>query len=59
MIKIRPIKNNQYDCLINYIPEPTRESAVSFKNEVISLFKTNTTKENKQTKNTKLEILLY
>ena len=45
MIKIRPIKNNQYDCLINYIPEPTTESAVSFKNEVISLFKTNTTKQ--------------
>ena len=45
MIKIRSIKNNQYDCLINYIPEPTRESAVSFKNEVISLFKTNTTKQ--------------
>ena len=42
--KIRPIKNSWCDWLINYIPEPIRESAGGFKNKVISLFKINTPK---------------
>ena len=43
--KIRPIKNTWYDCLINYILEPIRKSVDGFKDKVISLFKTNTTKQ--------------
>ena len=31
-----------YDWSINYIPEPVRKTAVSFKDKVVSFFKTNT-----------------
>ena len=44
MKKIRPIKNTWYDWLINYIPEPIRKSVGGFKDKIVSLFKTNTTK---------------
>ena len=40
MKKIRPTKNNWYDWLINYIPEPIRKSVGGFKNKIISLFLT-------------------
>ena len=58
---IKSFKNTWYDWLINYILEPIRKSVTGFKNNVISLFKTNTPKkksvwERKQiqlTKNTK------
>ena len=39
--KIRPIKNTWYDCLINYIPDPIRKSLGGFKDNIVSLFKTN------------------
>ena len=39
--KIRPIKNTWYDCLINYIPDPSRKSLGGFKDNIVSLFKTN------------------
>ena len=45
MKKIRPIKNAWYDWLINYIPEPIRKSAGSFKDKIASLFKTNVPKQ--------------
>ena len=45
MKKIRPINNTWYDWLINYIPEPIRNSALGFKNKVISPFKTSTPKQ--------------
>ena len=38
--KIKPIKNTWYDLLINFIPEPLRESVGGF-----SLFKTNKPKK--------------
>ena len=41
MKKIGPIKNTWYDCLITYIPEPIRESAGGFKDEIV--FKINST----------------
>ena len=41
MKKIRTIKNTWYDSLINYIPEPIRNSVGRFKNKIISLSKTN------------------
>ena len=44
MKKISPIKNTQQDLLINYLPEPIIKSAGCFKDQVISLFKTNTLK---------------
>ena len=45
MKKIMPIKNTWSDCLINYIPEPIRKSVGGFKDKIISLFKTNTSKQ--------------
>ena len=39
------IKNTSYDCLINYISDPIRNSVGSFKDNVISLFKTKTLKQ--------------
>ena len=45
MNKIRPIKNNWYDWLINYFPEPIRKSVGGFNDKVINLFKTNTPKQ--------------
>ena len=41
-MKIRLIKNTWWDWLINYIPEPITKSVCGFKNQVISLFITNT-----------------
>ena len=46
MKKIRQIKNTWYDQLINYIPEPIRKSVGGFKDVIVSLFKTNTPKNN-------------
>ena len=46
MKKIRPIKNTWYDWLINYISEPKRKSVRGFKGKIVSLFKTNTPKQN-------------
>ena len=43
--KTRPIKNNWYDWLINYIPEHIRENVGGFKDKIVSLFKTNTPKQ--------------
>ena len=45
MKKIRSIKNTWYYWLINYIPEPIGKSVDSFKDKVISLFKTSTPKQ--------------
>ena len=45
MKKIRPIKNNWYDWLFNYIPKPIRKSVGSFKDKFVRLFKTNTSKQ--------------
>ena len=42
---IKSFKNTWYDWLINYILEPIRKSVTGFKNNVISLFKTNTPKK--------------
>ena len=42
---IRSIKNNTYDWLINYIPEPIKKSGGGFKDKGISLFKKNTPKQ--------------
>ena len=47
MKKIRSIKNTCYDWFINYISEPIKKG--SFKDKVASLFKTNTSKQTKQT----------
>ena len=44
MKKIRPIKNNCYDWLINYITEPIRKSVGDFKDEIVSVSKTKTPK---------------
>ena len=45
MKKIRPIKNNWYDWLINFIPEHIRKSVGGFKDKIIRLFDTNTPKQ--------------
>ena len=45
MNKIRPIKNTWYHWLINYIPEPIRKTVGGFKDKIVSLFKTNTSKQ--------------
>ena len=45
MKKIRPIKSNWHEWLINYIPESTRKSINGSKDKVISVFKTNTPKQ--------------
>ena len=68
MKKLRSIKNTWYDWLINYIPETIRKSVGGFKDKVISLFSTNTSKEtvyrrgqklNSHKHKTKLEIFSY
>ena len=45
MKEIRLIKIIWYDWLINYISEPIRKSVGGFKDQAISLFKTNTPKQ--------------
>ena len=46
MKKIRPFKCPRYDWLINYIPEHVRKSVGGvIKDKIISLYKTNTSKE--------------
>ena len=45
MKKLRPIKNTSYDWLINYIPDPIRKRVGGFKDKIVSLFKTKTTKQ--------------
>ena len=45
MKKIGSIKNTWYDWLINYIPDPVRKSLGSFKDKILSIFKTNTPKQ--------------
>ena len=48
--KERPIKNSQSEWLINYIPNPTKETVGSFEDKAVNLFKTNTPEEyDKQT----------
>ena len=67
MKKIRQIKNNWYDWLINYIPELIRKSVGGFKDKILSLFKTNKPKQIMYGRGKKLckpqtkilEILLY
>ena len=41
----RPIKSTWYDWLINYIPELIRKNVISFKDKVVSIFKTNASKD--------------
>ena len=43
--KIRPVKNIWSDWLINYIPEPIRKSVGGFKDKIVILFMTNTSKQ--------------
>ena len=43
--KKRTNKNTCYDWLINYIPEPVRKNVCGFKDKVVSLFKTNTSRQ--------------
>ena len=45
MKKIRLIKNNWYDWLINYIPQLKRKSAGGFKDIILSLLKKNKPKQ--------------
>ena len=45
MKKKRPIKNTWYYWLIKYVPNPIRKTVGGFKDEVVSLFKTNTPEE--------------
>ena len=45
MKKMRPIKNTWYDLLIDYVPEPIRKSLGGFKDKIVTLFKTNTSKQ--------------
>ena len=45
MKKIRPVKNTQYDWLINYIPKSLRKSVGDFKDKIVRVFKTNTPKK--------------
>ena len=45
MNKVRPLKKIWYYWLTNYIPEPIRKSVGGFKDEIVSLFKTNTPKQ--------------
>ena len=44
--KIRPVRNTWYDCFNNYFPEPIRKSVDGFKDKIVSLFKSNTPKQN-------------
>ena len=65
MKKIRPVKNTQYDQLINYIPKPLRKSVGGFKDKILRVFKTNTPKKSvygrrkKLSKPRNLKSLLY
>ena len=43
--EISPFKNDWYDWLINYIPDPIIKSVAGFKDKIVSLFKTNTPKK--------------
>ena len=43
--KIRPTKNTWYDWLINYVREPITKMVRGFKDEILSLFNTNTPKQ--------------
>ena len=45
MNKVKPVKKIWYYWLTNYIPEPIRKSVGGFKDEIVSLFKTNTPKQ--------------
>ena len=45
MKKIGPNENTWYDWLINYIPEPIRKTVGGFKDKIVTLFKTNTSKQ--------------
>ena len=45
MKKRRPIKNTWFDWLVNYVPVPIKKSAGGFKDNIVSLFKTNTPKQ--------------
>ena len=45
MKRKRPIENNWYDWLINYVPKPIRKIVGGFTNTVVSLFKTNSPKD--------------
>ena len=45
MKKIRTIKKTWYRWLINYIPGPIRKIVGGFKDKIVSLFKTNTSKQ--------------
>ena len=45
MKKTRSIKNIWHDWLINYIPDLIRQSVDGFKDKIVSLFKTNTSKQ--------------
>ena len=46
MKKIKPIKNNGYDWLISFIPEPMTKNVGDFKDKTDkSLFKINTSKQ--------------
>ena len=45
MKKLRLIKKNWYNELINYIPEPLTKIVGGFKNKVVSPFNTNTPKQ--------------
>ena len=45
MKKIRPIPNNWHNWLFNYIPDLIRKSVDGFKDKIVSIFKTNTTKQ--------------
>ena len=40
MKKIRSFKNTWYSWLVNYIPEPIRESVGGFKDKFVSIFTT-------------------
>ena len=42
---MKPVENIWCDQLINYIPEPIRKSAGSFKDKIVSFLKTNTPKQ--------------
>ena len=44
MKNIRPVKNDWYNQLINYIPEFIRKSVCGFKGKIVSLLKTRTPK---------------
>ena len=52
--KIRSVESTWYDWLIDFIPEPTRKSVDTFKDKVLSLFKTNNPKQTVYEKEKKL-----